>query len=48
MGFKDLKFLFFKISPERLCGLFHPIALEATRRLAQTYFCCNLTEVKKK
>lgn len=48
MGFKDFRFLFLKISPERLRGLFHPISLEATRRTAQTYFCCNLIEIKSK
>lgn len=48
MGFKDFRFLFLKIGPERLCGLFYPISLEATHRIAQTYFCCNLIEIKSK
>lgn len=48
MGFKDLRFIFFKIRPERFCGLFHPVALEPTHRIAQTYFCCNLTKRRNK
>lgn len=47
-GFKAVTSLFFKTSPERLCGLFHAVALVATSRIAQTYLHRNLNEIKKK